>query len=125
MARKKTLYKGGGAKSRGFFVKVTPSDYYGRYDGIVGPFAPGEPPVLEAFKIKHGMRIKVKWKNGVVTTERLTVRLGEDAEQIDMSGGPDHFKTRDFVVVRTINGAKVDVPLRGLHIARIGGTRGR
>ena len=97
------------------FTRVTTADYYGRYDSVGGRFqAEGD-----LWPVRNGMRIKVKWRGGRVTTERLVIRTGYGSEQIDMNGYPDHFQTRDFVVVRNVHGTKVDVPLRGLSIAPI------
>lgn len=84
--------------------KVVTKDYYGRYESA------GE------LDLKDGMRIRVRWPNTVKTTEKLIVVKGYASEQIDMTGGPDRFPTRELFIEQKFNGLKVRVPLRGLNI---------
>lgn len=95
------------------FVRVTTSDYYGEWDSVGGAFQGKS----DRFPVHHGMKIRVRWKTGPITLERLVIRKGHDSAQIDMNNIPDCFETRTFVVTRNIGGLKVDVPLRGLQIA--------
>ena len=106
--------RGVDVKGRTPFVRVTTSDYYGRYDSVGGDWLKGRG---DQFPIKDRMLIRVKWKSGRVTRETLRLRLGHDSMQIDMNNVPDHFNTREFVVIHTIRGDRIDVPLRGYWIA--------
>jgi hypothetical protein len=76
--------------------KVGTSDFYGEWESLIhrGKEA----------KIKHGMRIDVRWPDKSVTPERLIVVC------------PDNFETRHLFVEHTHHGAKVRIPLAGLHV---------
>lgn len=109
------------------FYKVATTDYYGEWQV---PFCDVDKANLNSYcytnyatwpdgeQLRTGQKIRVWWKDGNWTQEKLVVVHSYGSAQVDMNNSPDTFATQKLYVMRNVNGTKVRVPLIGLKIKR-------
>lgn len=106
------------------WFKIEADDFYGEYDTPYvkrGPKWFGSNKSIndhwpDDTKIKNKQKIQVRWPDGRVTTEILSIVTGWGSVQVDMNATPDQYESRNFYAEIKYHGKKVNIPLRKMMV---------
>jgi hypothetical protein len=97
--------------------KIRSTDYYGEFlEAVLIGDKRTFPDKPETLPLKSGQKLLIKWPNGKVTTETIEVHQYPSSAQVDMNGYPDNFTAQSINAVRSYQGQKIRLPLKGLQV---------